>query len=524
MLFLKKHSVIIIFFIFFILLLLQNQSLYLYHDDYGYASLSYAYNVESVIGTQYNLIQIVEFLIGHYNIWGGRILCFFIEICLLKSGIITFRIVQSLIITGIFFLIYLIAKKNIKLSLKNWQLALLSISLYGAFEIMIVRSGILWITASVLYIFPLLFFLLFVYLYDKEIIQKYNKKIIKTLLYVICGISVFVASFSQEQIAAATLLYIIITMIYNYVKTKKANKIDIIMLIISLIGFGILVLAPGNELRKMHHTSIEFYAMPFIERTLKAIPNIIICNFGQYTKLFSIIFYSTVFYCSYRLIIEKKGLKIISSMSFISIFFVILFSVFQNGFYFEYLYSFASNIYLKAIIVSLFLIQLLLIIYSLTLFLYHKKEYDIIKLLFCGIVSQIVMLLAPYFPMRSVIMFEIICFVIIVNVFQYMCLEIKEKKIGVYILFCISFILLLNYINISKGYYINKAINKYNHSILEKTSKNIANNENIEVIYLKKLPDILYSGDQPYYEGNEYILEWIREYYNIPKNISIIYQ
>lgn len=46
--------------------------MWLYHDDYGYVSLSYAYIVEGVNGHSFNIKQLLSFLIGHYNNWGGR--------------------------------------------------------------------------------------------------------------------------------------------------------------------------------------------------------------------------------------------------------------------------------------------------------------------------------------------------------------------------------------------------------------------------------------------------------------------
>ena len=109
--FFEKYGVGIIFLIFFLIVLIQHQFMYIYHDDYGYASLSYAYNVENVEGHDVNLEQIVEFLKGHYEVWGGRILTFFYEIILLTNGLWLYRLVQSIVITLIFFLIYKIVKK-----------------------------------------------------------------------------------------------------------------------------------------------------------------------------------------------------------------------------------------------------------------------------------------------------------------------------------------------------------------------------------------------------------------------------
>ena len=107
---LKRNSVLVIFVIFFFIVLLEHQFMGLYHDDYGYASLSYAYNLDGVSGHDVSILQTLNFLKGHYNVWGGRVLYFFFEICLLKNGIWIFRLVQSLVITLIFYFIYKIVK------------------------------------------------------------------------------------------------------------------------------------------------------------------------------------------------------------------------------------------------------------------------------------------------------------------------------------------------------------------------------------------------------------------------------
>ena len=47
---------------------------YLAHDDFGYATLSYVYKEEGIEGQNFDLEQLTHYLTGHYNRWGGRIL------------------------------------------------------------------------------------------------------------------------------------------------------------------------------------------------------------------------------------------------------------------------------------------------------------------------------------------------------------------------------------------------------------------------------------------------------------------
>ena len=107
----ENKFIFICFLTFFAFVMFQHSFLWMYHDDYGYASLSYAYNVQSVVGHSFNFKQLIEFLYGHYMTWGGRILYLGIECFILSKSLIAFRILQSIVITFIFFYIYKIIIK-----------------------------------------------------------------------------------------------------------------------------------------------------------------------------------------------------------------------------------------------------------------------------------------------------------------------------------------------------------------------------------------------------------------------------
>lgn len=82
----KKHKdiilVIAIFIIFAIFLIFQHQFLYLYHDDYGYASLSYIGGApENIHGTNFTFSDIINFLQKHYMNWGRKSIIIFCRSC-----------------------------------------------------------------------------------------------------------------------------------------------------------------------------------------------------------------------------------------------------------------------------------------------------------------------------------------------------------------------------------------------------------------------------------------------------------
>ena len=59
--------------------------------------------------------------------------------------------------------------------------------------------------------------------------------------------------------------------------------------LVALVGFAILMLAPGNGVRKELANS-NFYEKPFIQRTIGMYKDIVKVNFGETTRIFSLLF------------------------------------------------------------------------------------------------------------------------------------------------------------------------------------------------------------------------------------------
>lgn len=507
--FIIKHRIPIIFIAFFLLVLFEHQFMWLYHDDYGYASLSYAYKVVGVNGHIFNIQQLFNFLVGHYNNWGGRVLYFGIECLLLGKSLLLFRLVQSLVITLIFYYIYKILKKYTKI--EEYILAIISVCCYGFIEIVVVRTGIFWPTASVLYIFPLLPLLMFIYYYDSQ-----KNKIFCNILM---GIIIFLATFSQEQIAVAAVSYVGIITIYEFIKSNKINKKNITMLLIALVGFAILMLSPGNKIRMNHPSSGDFYTLSLFGKIARNYPNLIINIFSHYSKIFITLFFASITYLSYKNLKNKDN--ILNKISLLSITIILLLTVFNAGTYFEIIYNLFNNKPFKIVALGLFTIQLLFMLYSLIIYFAKNKKYMFIWIIIIAILSQAAMIVAPYYPLRSVIIFEVLFYIIIIYC---ICDLINKKSFKNIVIISLLFVSLFNLFTITRGYYRNNHVNKQNNEILIKASDDIKKGNDINIIKLNKLPDSTYSGEQPYIGNNDYILIWVREYYNLPENIEIIYE
>ncbi len=511
-LYLKQHLVLILFVIFGVLVLFQHLSMGMYFDDFGYASLSYANPNFDMQDQQYHVQDILEYLGFHYNHWGGRVLFFFIQIILLQGGIELFAIFQSLTITGIFYLIYKIIKQNVATDRYDWLIALLSIASYGMIGIMTFRDAVFWATASILYIFPILFVLLFVYLYRRFL----NRNPSKVALYLAMPLLAFIASFSQEQIGAAMFVIVILYPILIYIFTNVKPRLwQILCVILSAAGLAMLLLAPGNAAR-MSTSSSEFYTKSLVERFSEAGLNMATTIFSPHNGIFVFLLLAFCLFISSYIMLGKKHSKLyqtISLVAFILSACIITFSLATQ----RSLASFTENLALY--LSTMTILALLTLLMTIFVLLKHKN-FQLITLLFSGLASQAVMLMAPYYPLRSFIFFIIVFFIISISVI------FIRPKLPPRILLMIALPLILfaayNYATITNGYYRNNPINKSNHQTLVKASKSVKQGEIVTEINLKKIPDHLYSQITPYQD--DYTMVLLRNYYKIPKNVKIIYK
>ena len=177
---------------------------------------------------------------------------------------------------------------------------------------------------------------------------------------------------------------------------------------------------------------------------------------------------------------------------------------------------------LYVILLFFLIIPLIGAIISIIIYLLKEKNDLLFSLFIGGILSQACMVVTSYFPLRSAIIFQFICFIVLGTLFSKIFVK-KSTLIKSIVLYVFVFCMFFNYSKILIGYYSNNKVNKENDLSLRETSKNIKDGKNVDIIYLEKLPDVSYSSLMPYQEGFEYILFYIREYYDLPEGIKIIY-
>jgi hypothetical protein len=276
--FIKNNSTVILFFlVIFLLLFFQHDVVSMYFDDYGNASLSYSYVTPDVSGTNYTLAQLWEWAINVYNNFGGRIfyaISFIIP--LLKHGVSLFMHLQAVIITLIMFVSYKIVSYKSSNKKFNLLVPIMLFILYSLINMVYLRHGIYWASASVLYIWPILPMVTFMYLYIKVIDHIKNKEKFNYVLNILgLLLTSFLTVFSQEQFGVALVLFILSYAALNHFKSfKNYLKIDIPVLVNSTLWYLVLFLAPGNWVRMSSNTT--FAALNFFEKIKYNYPKIII--------------------------------------------------------------------------------------------------------------------------------------------------------------------------------------------------------------------------------------------------------
>ena len=339
-------------------------------------------------------------------------------------------------------------------------------------------------------------------------------------------ILIFCSTFSQEQIAAAAISYLTVILGTNIYKFKKITFSNILVLISALSGFLLLMLCPGSQMRMQNDTNNGFYELPLLSKLRISVPNTINCLFSPMSKFFIVTFMFCIVYICYKNCINRNNkFLFVDVISFISAMLMLTTTIFTNNVYFSYFLGLFNGSKMINILYIIYVLQLCLVLYSLIIFSVKEGEIQLCGLSVGAVFSQAAMLMSSYYPLRSALVFELLFFPVIgycltklLRVFSLHNIFIKVLLIS---FCCLSF---ANYSYITYGYYKNSAINKRNDFILKEKSEEVQEGKTVEEIQLNRLNDLTFSGEQPYVEGQEYILNWIYEYYDIPYDVKIIYK
>jgi len=243
--------IIVVSICFFILFLL-NILTPIISDDFAYL---YIYGEEGRI-TSFS--DIIQSQINHYYMWGGRSVVHFIAQILLMLPSYIADLLNTLIYLGYAFLIYFHIKGRKESSISLFILINLAIWFLQP----VFGDTILWITGAANYLWGTFFILLFLLPYrlyeGKE--SGMAQQIIYPVLMLLLGI---LAGWTNENTAAAMLVVAILYFIYFRSHKWKIPAWAIAGFIGAMIGFGLMILAPGNYTRGGDSVSLNLYTFGY---------------------------------------------------------------------------------------------------------------------------------------------------------------------------------------------------------------------------------------------------------------------
>lgn len=269
----------------FFLIYLLNINTHLTADDFCYSFIN---NSNTRVS---NILDIINSQITHYFNWGGRSVVHFLAQLFLLIGKPIFNIINSIAYIAFILLIYH-HRNNIK---SYNSILFVFINLLVWFFIPTFGQTILWLTGSCNYLWGSLLILCMLVIYRKHYIKKCVKdNIINCILIFLLGI---LAGWTNENTAAG-MIVIIISYLFLYKRNYYViPKWSIIGLIGSIIGFVVMILAPGNFIRadyfKQEGSMLEIYLDRLNEITLDGMNHllplifiiIVLISFNIYFKI-----------------------------------------------------------------------------------------------------------------------------------------------------------------------------------------------------------------------------------------------
>jgi len=202
--------------------------------------------------------DIIQSQINHYNMWGGRSIVHFIAQLLLMLPAYVADLLNSLIYMGYIYLIYMHIKGRNKGSMSLFVLINLSVWFLQP----VFGDTVLWITGASNYLWGTFFILLFLLPY-----RLYEGKGFSGVLSIFVSLGLFlfgiVAGWTNENTAGAMILIALSFFYYYRIQNWKIPMWAISGFIGAIIGFSIMILAPGNFERAGEGGSLSLYLIGY---------------------------------------------------------------------------------------------------------------------------------------------------------------------------------------------------------------------------------------------------------------------
>lgn len=197
----------------------------------------------------FSFVNFAHFLHRHYMDWGGRIVGFAILVPFLEGGPQLFFLVQSILVSAMLLLFAGFAAGSAGEGLppsapsgpEKVLAVLLALALFCSIPLPIFREGILWATASALYVWPVFFLLLALRLLERSLDGGPGAWP--------TGILLFLAASCNEMISLMCVGALSVILLLRLLETRRVTPRMIILALCVLAGMLLLFCAPGNFAR-----------------------------------------------------------------------------------------------------------------------------------------------------------------------------------------------------------------------------------------------------------------------------------
>ncbi|MDH6308234.1 hypothetical protein M2451_001141 [Dysgonomonas sp. PFB1-18] len=236
----------------FLVLLLLNILTPFVSDDYVYL---YVYGETQPVES---LGDIIQSQVNHYFLWGGRSVVHFVAQVLLILPSYMSDILNASVYMGYVFLIYYHIKGKGEGSISLFLIVNMAIWFFQP----VFGDTILWVTGSANYLWGTFFILLLLLpfrLYDGSHLSPIKQLVASVGLFIL-GV---IAGWSNENTSGGMILIIILFLLYYRSKAWKAPVWSYVGLLGSIIGFAIMILAPGNFERAGEAGSLSLFILGY---------------------------------------------------------------------------------------------------------------------------------------------------------------------------------------------------------------------------------------------------------------------
>lgn len=221
--------------IFAVGLCFQHWQIFPYHDDWGYAVLSYVTEQTGFVGQNFSQWQLVRFLHDEYMNWSPRFLAFFMQINLFKLGIDAVRLTQVAVLLG-----WLMLSVRIVSGRVRHPLVAVGVVYFLAWPSFITVGGLYWFSASIAYVWGVVPLLLAAWWLRCDATLSWRAVAMLAL-----------AALFHEQMAVT-----VIGVLAAFVLARRLDgeRLPMSRLVVRcfpvVVAFGVIIFAPGNFSRQ----------------------------------------------------------------------------------------------------------------------------------------------------------------------------------------------------------------------------------------------------------------------------------